>query len=118
MESNDPEFSVRLLTFEDVERLNEEARMNGMSARWSSSAVLRAEVNENSMAIACPCLPEWSDSYRCYLYYRSNSARRGVVTLFDISIGSFSELRKVTSIGEFNKVVQVLIASYEYVRKH
>jgi hypothetical protein len=110
-----PDFSVRLAGIDDLLRINEEARANGWTARWSSPAALRRQVDPASTAIICPLLRNGrGESLRCHVWFVADRPK-GVVSLLDVGKGTLLGLREAATPRDLRQVARILLDSYDLV---
>ncbi|MET3987768.1 hypothetical protein [Streptomyces sp. PvR034] len=123
MAVGDPEFSVRVATFEDLERLTREALLRRWAAAWSSVEALAGQVPTGSTAFLCPLFRNGGAgnepaSYRCHLWFVERSTDRGAVSLIDVGVDSYEALREVTEPALLRKVIRYVLDSHPASRLH
>ncbi len=115
--ADDPEFSVRLASFDDLRSLLAEAKKIGFSATWSSEDSLLRQVDPQAKAIICPLFSNGGrmtepESYRCHVWFVSNSDGQCLVSLIDVTRASFRRLPEVIDLAQLKKVIRVLMDGY------
>lgn len=114
----DPQFSVRLAAFSDLEQITSEAKSAQLSASWTSVAALREQVHHDAKAVVCPLfrnggLADHPESYRCHIWFVNRSDRRSIVSLVDIEKETFLSLTEAVDPPDLRKIVRLLLDGYE-----
>jgi hypothetical protein len=114
VEMSDPDFTIRVVTFEDLLDLQLEPRGPGESARWRTPNALHAQVSESCESYLCPIFRNGIDdggrpSYTCWLYYRSACEERAELCLLSVPATSFRTYPAVTSAVALNQLVGMLM---------
>lgn len=112
--ADDPEFSVRLASIDDLRRLLAEAKKVGLSAMWSSEDSLLRQVSSQAKAIICPLFSNGGpiaepESYRCHVWFVSEPDGERLVSLIDVTRESFRRLPEAADPAQLRKVVRVLM---------
>jgi hypothetical protein len=112
--ADDPEFSVRLASIDDLRRILAEAKKIGFSAMWSSEDSLLRQVNPQAKAIICPLFSNGGrmaepESYRCHVWFVGKSDGQRLVSLIDVTAESFHRLPEAADPAQLKKVVRVLM---------
>jgi len=112
---HDPDFTVHIATFEDLLRLQQEARDNRLNARWSSDDALRQQVEPDTTAVLCPLLRNGRHesqpySYRCHLWFAQRSERpTRTVSLLDVTATSLAALPEVSNPDQLRRLIRMLL---------
>lgn len=114
---DDPVFSVRVATFEDLERLTREALLSNSSATWSSPEGLARQVPYGSTAFLCPLFRNGGatnepESYRCHVWFVEQSMSRGAVSLIDVAKDSYERLREASEPAQLRKIIRYILDSH------
>jgi hypothetical protein len=111
---NDPDFSVRLASVEDLVQVQRDTQHNGWGARWSSEDALVRQVEPGTTAVLCPLFrnggPEDEpESYRCHIWFvlRSEKDAR-IVSLVDVGMDMFTTLPEASDPAQLKRVIRVM----------
>lgn len=112
--AEDPEFSVRLASIDDLRGLLAEAKKIGLSAMWTSEDSLLRQVNSQARAIICPLFRNGGRmaepvSYRCHVWFVGKPEGQPLVSLIDVTRDSFHRLPEAADPAQLKKVVRVLL---------
>ncbi|WP_433222287.1 hypothetical protein ACQP00_23055 [Dactylosporangium sp. CS-047395] len=122
--ARDPDFTLRVATFEELLALQREAERLRLSARWSSRAALERQVAPDTTVFLAPALRHTPDSYRCHIWFAPRATATataaaaadagtgtgtGTVALFDVSVASLHALREVAEPDKLRMVVHMLL---------
>jgi hypothetical protein len=114
---DDPDFVVRAAIYEDLIRLQEEAMVRHLNARWSSMDALSVQVEIGSMAFIAPLLrngisSDGTESYRCHIWFVRRQESAGAVSLIDIAKRSLEALPEVSEPAKLKHVIRFLLDSH------
>lgn len=112
--ADDPEFSVRLASIDDLRRLLAECKKIGLSAIWTSEDSLMRQVNPQAKAIICPLFSNGGpiaapESYRCHLWFVSEPDGERLVSLIDVPKEYFQRLPEATDPVQLKRIVRMLM---------
>ncbi|MFD9890122.1 hypothetical protein ACFWY9_12340 [Amycolatopsis sp. NPDC059027] len=111
---DDADFTVRVVTMEDLIRIQRDDVANGWSRRWSSEEELSRQLSAGREMFLCPMVrnggPEGSsESYRCWLWFTLGTGNGGKgVTLLDVGKDLYNSLPEVSSASDLKRVVRVM----------
>jgi hypothetical protein len=114
VEMSDPDFTIRVVTFDDLLAVQREDRGPGESARWRTENALHAQVSATCKSYLCPIFRNGIDdvgrpSYTCWLYYRSACEERAELCLLSVPADFFRTFPAVESAEELNRLVGMLM---------